>query len=210
MLGAMFSGNLPSSVDKDGCYFIDRDGEIFRYILQFLRSDELSLPKDFKEFNLLKREIDFYQIEPLIQMDLKPKEGDFINQVNLCKQKQVTEIILIYHSLQDEHYFEVIYCRRFIDESMEILHTQNENSIFSLGDLNEERIKETVPQLEDCWSLKNEKIMDNIVEFISFLVSGNFSKNAFDILFNLTEEYNFDYIYHLLKYNIIQGNERVL
>jgi len=194
MLGAMFAGNLPSAVDKDGCYFIDRDGEIFRYILQFLRSDELSLPKDFKEFSLLKHEIDFYQIEPLIQMDLKPKEGDLVNQVNLCKQKQVTEILLLYHNLSEEHYFEVIYCRRFIDESMEILHSQNENSIFLLGDLDEERIKDTVPQLDDCWSLKNEKKMDNMVDFISFLISGNFSKKAFDTLFNLTGENDSGYI----------------
>ena len=30
MLGAMFSGELPTSVDEHGCYFIDRDGPMFR------------------------------------------------------------------------------------------------------------------------------------------------------------------------------------
>jgi hypothetical protein len=29
-------------------YFIDRDGEIFRYVLSFLRTSKLLLPDDFK------------------------------------------------------------------------------------------------------------------------------------------------------------------
>jgi len=35
MLGTVFSENKPYEMDKDGCYFIDRDGEIFRYVLQY-------------------------------------------------------------------------------------------------------------------------------------------------------------------------------
>ena len=41
MLGAMFSGrhNLPQQ--EDGSYFIDRDGEVFKYILMYLRDRDL-------------------------------------------------------------------------------------------------------------------------------------------------------------------------
>ena len=66
MLGAMFMENIPLSTDKDGCYFIDRCGSIFQYILQFLRCGELILPKGFNELELLEVEADFYQIDDLM------------------------------------------------------------------------------------------------------------------------------------------------
>lgn len=65
MLGAMFTGNLPVTTDKDGYYFIDRCGYIFEYILQFLRSGKLILPNNFSDIELLQCEVDFYQIEEL-------------------------------------------------------------------------------------------------------------------------------------------------
>ncbi|XP_023931584.1 uncharacterized protein LOC106171442 [Lingula anatina] len=67
MLGAMFSGAMATTVDEKGHYFIDRDGDIFRYILNFLRSSRLSLPEGFKDLDLLAAEADFYQIQPMIQ-----------------------------------------------------------------------------------------------------------------------------------------------
>ncbi|KAK5871973.1 hypothetical protein PBY51_012710 [Eleginops maclovinus] len=72
-LGAMFGGDLPTVRDVRGNYFIDRDGPLFRYILNFLRTSELTLPCDFKETDLLRKEADFYQIEPLIQCVGDPK-----------------------------------------------------------------------------------------------------------------------------------------
>ncbi|AWP02296.1 putative BTB/POZ domain-containing protein KCTD6-like [Scophthalmus maximus] len=73
MLGAMFGGDFPTVRDARGNYFIDRDGMLFRYILNFLRTSELTLPCDFKETALLRKEADFYQIEPLIQCLGDPK-----------------------------------------------------------------------------------------------------------------------------------------
>ena len=66
MLGAMFSGNHPNATDQKGNYFIDRDGKLFRLILNFLRTSHLNLPKNFSEFDQLQDEVDFYQIQPLI------------------------------------------------------------------------------------------------------------------------------------------------
>lgn len=67
MLHAMFSGAMPSTIDSDGRYFIDRDGRMFQYILNYLRSTKLSLPKDFDEFDSLIAEVDFFQIDLLYE-----------------------------------------------------------------------------------------------------------------------------------------------
>ena len=66
MLGRMFEGDLPSAKDAQGNVVIDRDGELFRYVLTFLRSSKLILPENFKELALLKEEAEFYQIPELI------------------------------------------------------------------------------------------------------------------------------------------------
>ncbi|NIG58236.1 BTB/POZ domain-containing protein KCTD21 [Pontoporia blainvillei] len=73
MLGAMFSGKMPTKRDSQGHCFIDRDGKVFRYILNFLRTSHLDLPEDFQEMGLLRREADFYQVQPLIEA-LQEKE----------------------------------------------------------------------------------------------------------------------------------------
>ena len=66
MLGAMFSGDFGATMDENGHYFIDRDGEIFKHVLNFLRSNRVTLPEDFTEWDLLLSEADFYQIQPMI------------------------------------------------------------------------------------------------------------------------------------------------
>lgn len=67
MLGAMFTGQIPVVKDDRGNVFIDRDGKVFRHILNFLRSSSLDLPESFSELALLRREADFFQIHPLLE-----------------------------------------------------------------------------------------------------------------------------------------------
>lgn len=67
MLGAMFGGQIPVLRDERGNVFIDRDGKVFRYILNYLRTGSLDLPRGFKELALLRREVDFFQIRPLME-----------------------------------------------------------------------------------------------------------------------------------------------
>ena len=68
MLANMFSGKHTTATDANGNYFIDRDGSLFRYVLNFLRSAQLNLPEGFKELDQLKNEADFYQLEPLMAL----------------------------------------------------------------------------------------------------------------------------------------------
>lgn len=66
MVGCMFSGRLTIAKDTRGNYFIDRDGELFRYVLNFMRTSQLCLPESFEDFEQLSIEADFYQITSLI------------------------------------------------------------------------------------------------------------------------------------------------
>ncbi|XP_069028932.1 BTB/POZ domain-containing protein kctd15-like [Embiotoca jacksoni] len=67
-IGRLFSGTEPIVLDSlKQHYFIDRDGDIFRYILSFLRTCKLLLPDDFQEFPQLYEEARFYQLTPMVR-----------------------------------------------------------------------------------------------------------------------------------------------
>ncbi|XP_056463055.1 BTB/POZ domain-containing protein kctd15-like [Gadus chalcogrammus] len=67
-ISRLFNGTEPIVLDSlKQHYFIDRDGEIFRYILSFLRTSKLLLPDDFKDFHLLYEEARYYQLSPMIK-----------------------------------------------------------------------------------------------------------------------------------------------
>lgn len=64
-----FSGSIPIGL-QDWSHL---HSSYFSYVLNFLRTSELTLPRDFKETELLRKEADFYQIEPLIQCLGEPR-----------------------------------------------------------------------------------------------------------------------------------------
>ncbi|KYQ91380.1 hypothetical protein DLAC_08336 [Tieghemostelium lacteum] len=68
----LLNGNCGSSIDNDGFYFIDRDGDLFSPILSYLRTGIFSLPNEIS-FEKIFSEIDFYRVEPLIKL-LTPKK----------------------------------------------------------------------------------------------------------------------------------------
>ena len=72
MLHAMFSGRFDTKPAEDGSYFIDRDGTHFRYILNYLRTGQLIVPKDEITREELLAEAEFYQVEGIIKV-LKPR-----------------------------------------------------------------------------------------------------------------------------------------
>ena len=66
MLGAMFSGRFPMKPSDDGTFFIDRDGNYFRYILNYLRDGKLSLPEGATFYEEIEAEAEFYQIQGIL------------------------------------------------------------------------------------------------------------------------------------------------
>ncbi|KAL9951567.1 hypothetical protein ACROYT_G044251 [Oculina patagonica] len=72
MLHAMFSGRFDTKPSEDGTYFIDRDGTHFRYILNYLRTEKLTVPEDKIIREELLTEAEFYQVEGIIKV-LTPK-----------------------------------------------------------------------------------------------------------------------------------------
>jgi len=65
MLAAMFSGRFIVEKNEDGCVFIDRDGEYFHYILNWLRNGTLPPIESQLEREYLLVESKYYQITSL-------------------------------------------------------------------------------------------------------------------------------------------------
>lgn len=72
LLGKLFSNSKGSSNDlpRDfrGRYFIDRDGFLFRYVLDYLRDQQVVLPDHFPERGRLKREAEYFQLPDLVKL----------------------------------------------------------------------------------------------------------------------------------------------
>ncbi|XP_061755683.1 BTB/POZ domain-containing protein KCTD16-like [Nerophis ophidion] len=72
LLGKLFSNKKGSSNDLSrdfrGRYFIDRDGFLFRYVLDYLRDKQVVLPDHFPERGRLKREADYFQLPDLAKL----------------------------------------------------------------------------------------------------------------------------------------------
>ncbi|XP_022655241.1 BTB/POZ domain-containing protein kctd15-like isoform X2 [Varroa destructor] len=65
-LGRLFNGSIPIVLDTlKQHYFIDRDGNLFRHILNYLRCGRLVLPNNFHELDLLREEAKYYDIPSL-------------------------------------------------------------------------------------------------------------------------------------------------
>lgn len=69
LLGQIFTGKDKAKVIRDskGKYFIDRDGVLFRYILDYLRNQKLVLPENFHERERLKSEAEHYKVSGMVK-----------------------------------------------------------------------------------------------------------------------------------------------
>uniref|UniRef100_A0A2K5DZM6 Uncharacterized protein n=1 Tax=Aotus nancymaae TaxID=37293 RepID=A0A2K5DZM6_AOTNA len=66
-IGRLFDDMEPIVLDSlKQHYFIDRDGQMFRYILNFLRTSKLLIPDDFKDYTLLYEEAKYFQLQPML------------------------------------------------------------------------------------------------------------------------------------------------
>lgn len=68
LLASLFSeASRPRLVrDTKGKYFIDRDGVLFRYVLDYLRNLRLVLPENFHERDRLKQEAEYYKLGDMV------------------------------------------------------------------------------------------------------------------------------------------------
>eukprot|EP00005_Dracoamoeba_jomungandri_P011667 CAMPEP_0174267264 /NCGR_PEP_ID=MMETSP0439-20130205/33022_1 /TAXON_ID=0 /ORGANISM="Stereomyxa ramosa, Strain Chinc5" /LENGTH=379 /DNA_ID=CAMNT_0015354663 /DNA_START=27 /DNA_END=1163 /DNA_ORIENTATION=+ len=66
-LAAMFSGSFPDQVDKEGYYFIDRDGEYFGVLLNYLRTGHIAIDhEDIQQKRSILREAAFFGFQGVI------------------------------------------------------------------------------------------------------------------------------------------------
>jgi hypothetical protein len=66
MIEAMFSGRHPTAKDAKGRYFVDRDGDMFAIVLNFLRTGFLFWPKDDNARSQLKLELEYYGLLDIV------------------------------------------------------------------------------------------------------------------------------------------------
>ena len=86
MLQAMFSGRFHKKPSEDGSYFIDRDGTYFRYILSYLRTGQLIVPKDEIIRKELLAEAEFYQVEGIVKaLTARPFQDSSILSSEQCR-----------------------------------------------------------------------------------------------------------------------------
>lgn len=62
-LAKLFNGSIPIVLDSlKQHYFIDRDGGMFRHILNFMRNSRLLIPDNFSDLDLLLEEARYFDI----------------------------------------------------------------------------------------------------------------------------------------------------
>eukprot|EP00026_Physarum_polycephalum_P011253 Phypoly_transcript_11460.p1 GENE.Phypoly_transcript_11460~~Phypoly_transcript_11460.p1 ORF type:complete len:250 (+),score=50.89 Phypoly_transcript_11460:66-815(+) len=79
----LLSGKFPDLLDENGAYFIDRNGTYFGVVLEYLRSSEISIPKDISRKSVLT-EARFYLIEGLIE-SLEQEESNELIEKHILK-----------------------------------------------------------------------------------------------------------------------------
>lgn len=110
MLACMINGSLPNACDLNNRIFIDRDGPLFRFILNFLRDKSLKLPENFAEYSQLYSEANFYRIEPIMhqletiyntKLNQEEIHSDFSEDSTLPKHFYFTIVSKLYQGTID-------------------------------------------------------------------------------------------------------------
>ncbi|NP_996857.1 potassium channel regulatory protein isoform 2 [Mus musculus] len=90
-LAGMLDGRDQEFKTVDGQIFVDRDGALFSFILDFLRNHELLLPSDFADHHRLQREALFYELDSLV---------DLLSQFLLQSRSAVMEVHFLNQNTQ--------------------------------------------------------------------------------------------------------------
>jgi len=65
MLAAMFSGRMSVKRDRNNRYFIDRDGKLFSFILNYLRTGLVHVDKRQEDIEAILEEAEFFALDEL-------------------------------------------------------------------------------------------------------------------------------------------------
>lgn len=89
----MFNEKNPCSLAQDnkGRFFVDRDGFLFRYVLDYMRDRKLVLPDHFPECGRLLREAEYFKLPELVKM-LAPKINKVKSFGNDLYQSDIEEL----------------------------------------------------------------------------------------------------------------------
>merc|ERR1711997_464830 len=92
-LSKMFTGSIPIVLDTlKQHYFIDRDGEMFKHILNYMRTGRAILPDNFGHLELLLEEARYYELQDLVtQLTNLHKKTSSLNNGNLHRTIAGTE-----------------------------------------------------------------------------------------------------------------------
>jgi hypothetical protein len=92
MLGAMFSGRFVVETDKDGVYFLDRDGPSFRCILNFLRDGIVPRHLAKSDLEYLVNEAEYFGITELIKaINTAPINSPLSDTITVHKIEQIPD-----------------------------------------------------------------------------------------------------------------------
>ncbi|XP_039602202.1 putative potassium channel regulatory protein [Polypterus senegalus] len=97
-LARMLDGSDPEIRIINGQFFIDRDGDLFRFILDYMRNRQVCIPPDFMEYEALCREAEFYELRTL---------ADVLSKDSIRPRAEILEVRF---SLQETHSFFRIFC----------------------------------------------------------------------------------------------------
>ncbi|XP_054276858.1 BTB/POZ domain-containing protein Tiwaz [Macrosteles quadrilineatus] len=87
-LAKLFNGSIPIVLDSlKQHYFIDRDGGMFRHILNFMRNSRLLIPENFADIDLLLEEAKYFDIAPMCRQ-LEQLKKDRLKSPKTCTTPQ--------------------------------------------------------------------------------------------------------------------------
>ncbi|KAL0280056.1 UNVERIFIED_CONTAM: hypothetical protein PYX00_001465 [Menopon gallinae] len=91
-LAKLFNGSIPIVLDSlKQHYFIDRDGGMFRHILNFMRNSRLLIPENFKDLDLLIEEARYFDIAPMCRQ-LEQMKKERLRKSNHCGNSKALRI----------------------------------------------------------------------------------------------------------------------